>query len=89
MLWYSHKISSACIYIHCANLLLRCTTNILLKFYQLYFKNLILLRPENLHVILARRNELPEDDILNVETCRGMLLVIIVFNITVQSLVKL
>ena len=32
---------------------------------------------------------LPEDDILNVETCRSMLFVIIVFDITVQSLVKL
>ena len=32
---------------------------------------------------------LPEDDILNVETCRGMLFVIIVFDLIVQSLVKL
>jgi hypothetical protein len=38
---------------------------------------------------LARHNELPEDDILNVETCRSMLFVIIVFDIIVQSLVKL
>ena len=36
-----------------------------------------LLRPENVYVILVRRNELPEDDILNVETCRSMLFVII------------
>ena len=40
-------------------------------------------------VILARHNELPEDDILNVETCRSVLFVIIVFDIIVQSLVKL
>ena len=43
----------------------------------------------DLYVILARHNELPEDDILNVETCRSMLFVIIVFDIIVQSLVKL
>ena len=55
----------------------------------LYFNNFILLRPENLYVILARRNELPEDDILNVETSRSMLFVIVVFDIIVQSLVKL
>ena len=29
-------------------------------------------------------NELPEDDILNVETCRSMLFVIIVFDIIEQ-----
>ena len=38
---------------------------------------------------LARHNELPEDDILNVETCRNMLFVTIVYDIIVQSLVKL
>ena len=42
-----------------------------------------------LYVILARHNELPEDDILNVETCGRMLFVIIVFDIIVQLLVKL
>ena len=52
-------------------------------------KTLLLLRPENLYVILASHNELPEDDILNVETCRSMLFVITVFDIIVQSLVKL
>ena len=71
------------------NLLLRCTINILLKFIILYFNKLILLRAENLYVILARHNELPEEDILNAETCRSMLFVIIVFDIIVQSLVKL
>ena len=55
----------------------------------LYFNNFILLRPENLYVILARHSEFPEDDILNVETCRSKLFVIIVFDIIVQSLVKL
>ena len=70
-------------------LLSRCTINILLKFIILYFNNFILLRPEILYVILARHNELPEDDILNVETCSSMLFVIIVFDIIVQSLVKL
>ena len=39
-------------------------------------------------VILARHNEVPEDDILNVETCSSMLFVIVVFYIIVQSLVK-
>ena len=43
------------------NLLLRCTINIL------YFNNFIFLRPDNLNVILARQNELPEDDILNMK----------------------
>ena len=71
------------------NLLLRCTINILLEFVILYFNNFILLRPENLYVILSRHNELPEDDILNVETCKSILFLIIVFDITVQSLVKL
>ena len=85
----AQNTSRACIYSHYTNLLLRCTINILLKFIILYFNNFILLRPENLYVILARRNELPEDDILSVETCTSMLFVIIVFDITVQSLVKL
>ena len=71
------------------NLLNRCTINILLKFIISYFNNFILLRPENLYVILARHTELHEDDILNAETCRSMLFVIIVFDIIVQSLVKL
>ena len=71
-----------------ADLLLCCTINILLKFIVLYFNNFILLRPEILYVILVRHNELPEDDILNVETCRSMLFVIIVFDIIVQSLVN-
>ena len=44
---------------------------------------------EILYVILARHNELPEDDILNVETCRSMLFVIVVFDIIVESLVKI
>ena len=66
-----------------------CTINILSKFISLYFNNFILIRQENLYVILARRNELPDDDILNVETCRSMLFVIVVFDIIVQSLVKL
>ena len=55
----------------------------------LYVHDFILLRPENLCVILARHNEIPEDDIFNVETCRSMLFVIIVFDVIVQSLVKL
>ena len=42
-----------------------------------------------MYVILTRRSELPEDDILNVETCRSVLFVIIVFDVIVQSLVKL
>ena len=46
----------------------------------LYFNNFTLLRPEILYVILARHNELPQDDILNVETCRSMLFVIIVLS---------
>ena len=86
---HGHNINSACIYSRYANLILRCTVNILLKFIVLYFNNFLLLRPENLYVILARRHELPEDNILNVETCRSMLFVIIVFDITVQSLVKI
>ena len=60
-----------------------------IEVYHLYFNSFILPRPENLYVILARRNELPEDDILNVETCNSMLFVIIVFDIIVQSLVNL
>jgi hypothetical protein len=39
--------------------------------------------------IVTKHNELPEDDILNVETYRSMLFVIIVFDIIVQWLVKL
>ena len=65
-------INSACVYSHYANFLLRCTINILLKYIIFYFDNFILLRPENLYVILARHNELPEDDNLNVETCESM-----------------
>ena len=72
-----------------ANLLSRCTINILLKFVILYFNSFILPRPRYLYVILVRYNELPEDDILNIETCRSVLFVIIVFDINVQSLVKL
>ena len=75
--------------LHYAKILSRCKINILLKFIILYFKNFVLPRPRNLNVILVRRNEFPEDDILNVETCRNMLFIIIVFDITVQSLVKL
>ena len=85
MLWFC---LNACIYSHYADLLSRCTINILLTFIILYFNNFILSRPKNLYVILARHNELPEDDILNIETC-SMLFVIIVFHIIVQSLVKL
>ena len=59
------------------------------KFIILYFSNIILLNPENLYAILSRHNELPEDDILNVETCRSMLFVILGFDKIVQSLVKL
>jgi hypothetical protein len=102
-----------------ANLLLRCTINILLKFIILYFNplnaelnpirhllafvgahhvvdvsrirvhNFMFLKPGNLYVILAKHNEFPDDDVLNAETCSSMLFVIVVFNITVQSLVKL
>ena len=81
---HGHNISNVCIYSHYANLLSRCTINILLKFIILYFNDFILLRPGYLYVILVRHNELPEDDTLNVETCRSMLFVIIVFGITVQ-----
>ena len=56
----------------------------LLKFIILYFNSFIYL-----YVILVRHNQLPEDDILNVETCRSILFVIIVFDIIVQSLVNL
>ena len=41
------------------------------KFINLYFNNFILLRSKNLCVILARHNARPEDDVLNVETCRA------------------
>ena len=60
-----------------------------MKFVILYFNNFLLLRPENLYVILTRHNELPEDDVLNVETCRSKLFIMIVFDIIVQSFVKL
>ena len=72
---------------HCALLKLH-TDFLVLKLIILYFNNFILLRPENLYVILARHSEFPEDDILNVETCRSMLFVIIVFDIIVPLLVK-
>ena len=85
---YSVSIT-ACICSHYANLLLRCTIDILLKFIVLYFNNFILLRPKNLYVILGRHHELPEDDNLNVETRRSILFVINLFDIIVQSLVKL
>ena len=67
----------------------RCAISILLIFIILYFNNFILPRPKNLYVILARRNELPEDDVLNIETCRSMLFVIIAFDTIVKLLVKL
>ena len=86
---HGHNISNACIYSHYADLFLRCTINVLLKFIILYFNSFLLLRPENLYVILARHSDLPEDDILNIETRRNMLFAIIVFDIIVQSLVKL
>ena len=72
------------VYIHNTYIyiLLRCTINGLLNFIVLYFNNFILLRPENLYVILARHNELPEDDSSNVETCRIVLFIIVVFVIT-------
>ena len=66
---------------HCA--LLKLHTD-----FGLYFNNFILPRTKNLHVILTRHIELSEDDILDAETCRIMLFVIIVFDIIVQSLVK-
>ena len=59
----------------------------LLKYKMINFNNFILPRPRNLYVILVRHNGLPEDGILNVETCRSMLFVI-VFDIVVQSSVK-
>ena len=88
MLLIVQRDKSFCVVAVYAKLLSRCTNNILLKFIILYFNNFILPRP-NLYVILARRNELPEDDILNVETCRSILFIIIVFYIIVQSSVKL
>ena len=55
------------------------------------FHNVLIQSPECARkresALLARHNELPEDDIF--ETCRSMLFVIIVFDIIVQSLVKL
>ena len=70
---------------------LLCLAKITYRFSGLRPENLLLsgLRPDNLYVILARHSELPEDDILNVETCRSMLFVIIVLDIIVQLLVKL
>ena len=50
---------------------------------------LVLLRPENLYVILARHSELPEDDILNDETRRSLLFVNIAFDVIVQLMVQL
>ena len=41
------------------------------------------------NVILARHNELPDEDILNVEACRSMLFIIVMFDIIVHLLVKL
>ena len=82
ILWLYHKINNAC---HYANIL----STFYWKFIILYFNNFILPRPKNLYVILARRNDLPEDDILNVETCRSTLFIIIAFDIIVQLLVKL
>ena len=61
----------------------------LLIFINLYFNNFTSQRPKNLYVILARHNEFPEDDILNVESCRSMLFVIVVFDIFVHLVVKL
>ena len=66
-------------------------------FYQHFIENLLFYilttlfyrETKNLYITLARHNELPEDDILNVETCRSMLFVIIVFDIIVQTLVRL
>jgi hypothetical protein len=83
-----HNNNNAGIYSHYANLLPRCTIDILLTFIILYFNNFILSRPKNLYAILALYNKLHEDDILDVETCSSMLFVI-VFDIIVQSLVKI
>ena len=47
------------------------------------------IRPENLYVSLTRHNEIPEEDILNVETCSSALFVITVFDTIVQFVVKL
>jgi hypothetical protein len=54
-----------------------------------YLKDFILLTPEKPCINLAMHSEFHEDGILNVETCRSMLFVIIVFDIIVQYLVKI
>ena len=74
---------------HCAGLLLRCAVGNLLRFIVLYFNSFILLEPEDLYVVLVKHSGLPEDDVLNVETCRSMLFIIVVFHIIVHLLVKL
>ena len=65
----------------------------LLKYKIMNFNKILIVQrhnePRYLYVILVKHNELPEDEILNVETCRSMLFVIIVINMIVQSLVKL
>ena len=61
----------------------------LLKYKMINFNKMLIVQRNKRYVILARHNELPKDGILNVETCRCMLFVIIVFDITVQSLVTL
>ena len=66
----------------------------LLKYKMINFNKMLIVQRNKrvaqwLYVILARHNELPEDDILIVETCKSMLFVINVFDITVQLLVKL
>ena len=53
------------------------------------YKQLSFTKTRKSYVILAKHNELPEADILKVETHRSILFVIIVFDIIVQSLVKL
>ena len=55
----------------------------------MYFNSFILLEPEDLYVVLVKHSGLPEDDVLNVETCRSMLFIIVVFHIIVHLLVKL
>ena len=61
----------------------------LININNLYFNNFILPVPKNLYLILARHNEFPEDEILNVETCRSMFFIIVVFDIIVHLVVKL
>ena len=60
----------------------------LLKFIILYFNNFILPRLRYLYVILVGRNDLPEDDILNVKTSRSMLFVIIAFDQRLHNYIK-